>query len=72
MKLSRFHMHSLFLSLALGASLAAPASAAGLTSRMGKITGTGLLTNFTNTTKIVNGKTVYVTGSRPFLRNLEP
>jgi hypothetical protein len=60
MKLSRFRMTSLFLSLALGAVLAAPASAAGLTSRVGKITGTGLLTNFTTATKVVNGKTVYI------------
>lgn len=63
MKSSRSSLKTLFLALTLGACLASPAAAAGLTSRTGTVAAVGIQTHYTGTTKVVNGKTVYVEGT---------
>lgn len=70
MRTNKFELKSILLTLALGVGLAAPAAAAGLTYRMGKVTAMGVLTNFTTATKVVNGKTVYVEGVPLLTMNL--
>jgi hypothetical protein len=59
--LARLKFRLLFLALA--SCLAGQAAAAGLTSRIGEVSVFGVQTHYTNATKVVNGKTVYVEGT---------
>lgn len=63
MRSIRFYLKSLFPAVALAACLASPASAEGLSSRTGTVRIAGIHTHFTSSTKVVNGKTVYVEGT---------